>query len=197
MSNPTDKASAAALPDPACYETGWEARFIDGAWRIGMKGNLDTKHDAVITVNQHTSDGEEAKRIAKWVSDQYNRALSPAQGDGMREDDDHCHGPDDTWCNVCGLGIPKNPDGMRDALVVVKGYLEDHIFWRCIPNISKPTETLGMMIDAALASHPDRQPGMTDEQANEILADECKKRTDGSLWNAAIAAIKRVSQGER
>jgi hypothetical protein len=63
------------VPDPACHEIGWDARFIDGMWRVGMWGNLDTKHDAVISVNQHTSDGEEAKRIAFWIRDQYNAAL--------------------------------------------------------------------------------------------------------------------------
>lgn len=61
-------------PDPSSHPWGWEARFIDGELCIGMKGNLDTIHDAVITVHRHTHDWAEAKEIADWIVDQYNKA---------------------------------------------------------------------------------------------------------------------------
>jgi len=63
------------IPDPMSHRWGWEARFIDDAWRVGMQGNLDTRHDAVITVHDHTRDGHTAKEIAEFVVAQYNKAL--------------------------------------------------------------------------------------------------------------------------
>jgi hypothetical protein len=63
------------IPDEASHETGWEARKIDGKWRVGMRGNLDTPHDAVITVHQHHATDEEAQRIAEWTAAAYNTAL--------------------------------------------------------------------------------------------------------------------------
>lgn len=59
-------------PDPLSHKCGWEAKIIDGLWRVGMKGNLDTVHDAVITVHRHTSDGQEAEDIASWIVEKYN-----------------------------------------------------------------------------------------------------------------------------
>lgn len=64
----------AKIPDPACHKTGWVARKIDGRWRVGMNGNLDTPHDAVITVHTHGTD-KTAQEIAEWVAEQYNNAL--------------------------------------------------------------------------------------------------------------------------
>ncbi len=61
------------LPDSACHQTGWDYKYIDGKWRVGMKGNLDTVHDAVIVVNSHSSDDTEARRIAEWIVTKYNK----------------------------------------------------------------------------------------------------------------------------
>lgn len=50
---------------------GYEAKNISGKWRVGMKGNLDTVHDAEIVVNAMTGDEwaeNVAKRIAKAMS---------------------------------------------------------------------------------------------------------------------------------
>ncbi len=57
----------------------WEAKAIDGEWRVGLKGNLDTVHDATITVHKH-GEGDIDQRIAEWVADAHNaevRAPSP------------------------------------------------------------------------------------------------------------------------
>jgi len=62
------------LPDPASHRTGWSARMIDGVWCVGMTGNLDTVHDAVVRVNRHGS-AEEAADIAKWIASTYTEAL--------------------------------------------------------------------------------------------------------------------------
>lgn len=46
---------------------GYEAKLINGQWRVGMAGNLDCVHDAEITVHKHVSDewsAALAKRIA-------------------------------------------------------------------------------------------------------------------------------------
>lgn len=56
-----------ADPDSRSYE-GWEAGHVDGAWRIGMKGNLDTRHDAVLTVTGGMVDDNEAKAVAEFVA---------------------------------------------------------------------------------------------------------------------------------
>lgn len=66
------------LPDPHSKKTGWQAKKIDGAWRVGMAGNLDTRHDAVITINPGplgAPDGESddaAYKTATWVVNVYN-----------------------------------------------------------------------------------------------------------------------------
>lgn len=62
------------LPDPASHRTGWSARRIDGVWCVGMTGNLDTVHDAVVRVNRHGSE-EEAADIARWIARTYSDAL--------------------------------------------------------------------------------------------------------------------------
>ena len=81
-----DKDSA--VPDPASHPFGWEAKFVDHAWRVGMAGNLDTKHDASITVHDHYEDGHTAKEIAEFVAAQYNKALrQPTQSDALLEGD--------------------------------------------------------------------------------------------------------------
>lgn len=59
------------LPDNASHPTGWEPRHIDGAWRVGMRGNLDTRHDATLTVNTHTTEAV-AQEIAEWAAETFN-----------------------------------------------------------------------------------------------------------------------------
>ena len=44
-----------------------EAREIEGKLCIGMEGNLDTLHDALLWLNQHDADGTEKKRIAELI----------------------------------------------------------------------------------------------------------------------------------
>lgn len=63
------------IPDKACHETGWEATKIAGRWCVGMRGNLDTIHDAVLIVNNHSSDDSNAQEIAEWVAARYNETL--------------------------------------------------------------------------------------------------------------------------
>ena len=63
------------IPDIACHATGWAVRRIDDRWCIGMEGNLDTIHDAVLVVNRHGSH-EDAEALARWVADRYNEALA-------------------------------------------------------------------------------------------------------------------------
>lgn len=62
--------------DPASHQTGWCAKRIDGRWCVGMTGNLDTIHDAVLVVNNHSSDSAHGQRIAEWVASTYTAALS-------------------------------------------------------------------------------------------------------------------------
>lgn len=64
-----------SVPDPSCHRTGWSARFIEGRWCVGMTGNLDTIHDAVLVVNDHYNDDAKARAIAEFVAQQYNNAL--------------------------------------------------------------------------------------------------------------------------
>ncbi len=45
-----------------------EAREIDGRWRVGMRGNLDTPNDAVVTINGHFDDPW-SERMAQWIAD--------------------------------------------------------------------------------------------------------------------------------
>lgn len=61
-------------PDPAAHRTGWSAKRIDGRWCVGMTGNLDTIHDAVLIVNNHSSDDDHARQIAEWVAATYSAA---------------------------------------------------------------------------------------------------------------------------
>jgi len=59
-------------PDRVCLATGWQAKKIDGAWRVGMTGNLDTVHDARLTVHRHEETDEVAREVAEWVARAYN-----------------------------------------------------------------------------------------------------------------------------
>jgi len=70
-----DGAQFKDVPDPSSHQTGWEADKIDGLWRVGMRGNLDTVHDAVVTVHQHRADDQESRRVAEWIAGVYNAAL--------------------------------------------------------------------------------------------------------------------------
>ena len=56
-----------ADPESRSYH-GWEAAHVDGAWRIGMQGNLDTRHDAVLTVTGGMVDQAEARAVAEFVA---------------------------------------------------------------------------------------------------------------------------------
>jgi GH25 family lysozyme M1 (1,4-beta-N-acetylmuramidase) len=44
-----------------------------------MTGNLDTKYDAVLTVNNHYHDDDKARAIAEFVASQYNAAITRLQ----------------------------------------------------------------------------------------------------------------------
>lgn len=68
-----------SLPDQASHRWGWQARFIDGKWRVGMRGNLDTVHDAVITVHRHHGN-QEARQIAEWVAELWNSGSMGSAG---------------------------------------------------------------------------------------------------------------------
>ena len=60
------------LPDPASHQTGWSFEKLDGRWCVGMTGNLDTIHDAVLIVHTgRAGSDEEARRIAEWVAQKY------------------------------------------------------------------------------------------------------------------------------
>ena len=72
---PTLSEDLQAIPDPACHRTGWSAKLIDGLWCIGMTGNLDTIHDAVLRVNRHGA-WDEAEATARWVAETYTAALA-------------------------------------------------------------------------------------------------------------------------
>lgn len=80
---PADSRDMVLVPDPMSHATGWAVKWLDGAWRIGMRGNLDVWHDAVVTVHTHTTN-DEAKKVADWIAAAYNAALSapPARGEG-------------------------------------------------------------------------------------------------------------------
>jgi len=54
----------------------WDHRKIDGRWCVGMEGNLDTRHDAVLVVNSHAGDAE-AEALARRVADLLNAAEVP------------------------------------------------------------------------------------------------------------------------
>lgn len=73
------------LPDPSSHMTGWDYKFIEGKYRVGMRGNLDTVHDAVISINSHSSDRAEAKKIAEWIVEQYNSKLNETDCHQQRE----------------------------------------------------------------------------------------------------------------
>lgn len=69
------------LPDPSCHRTGWTARKIAGRWCVGMTGNLDTVHDAVVIINNHYGDDVEAKKTAEWIAEQYNQLRAKLRGE--------------------------------------------------------------------------------------------------------------------
>lgn len=69
-------AVAACLPDGPMNATGWDAKEIDGRWCVGMRGNLDTIHDAAITVHRFVEDDQDAKALAHWIADTYNRQIA-------------------------------------------------------------------------------------------------------------------------
>lgn len=50
----------------------WEHRVIQAHHCVGMRGNLDTIHDALVIVSQHTHDGKEACEVAEWIVKQHN-----------------------------------------------------------------------------------------------------------------------------
>ena len=90
MHEPAHEAEDAqrhGLPDPASHRTGWSARRIDGVWCVGMTGNLDTVHDAVVRVNRHGSE-EEAADIARWIARTYSDALLKERGPASDTDTD-------------------------------------------------------------------------------------------------------------
>lgn len=66
------------LPDPHSKDVGWQVKKIDGVWCVGMNGNLDTRHDAVIKVNPGAlgvslEDMDDAAyKTARWVANMYN-----------------------------------------------------------------------------------------------------------------------------
>lgn len=74
FTTPEKDRNAVDLPDPASHHWGWEARKIDGKWRVGMKGNLDTIHDAIIDVWSPFGDAE-AQKTAMWIAYQYNMCV--------------------------------------------------------------------------------------------------------------------------
>lgn len=68
------------LPDPSSHQWGWSARKIDGRWCVGMTGNLDTLHDAVVIINNHGPYDAEARKTALWIAEQYNQARTKLHG---------------------------------------------------------------------------------------------------------------------
>ncbi len=123
------------------------------------------------------------------------RTLSPAQGDGMRDALVRAREVIDTLYMVGNFdnGVTDST-GMIDEGSAKAAGLIAHTFEQ---------------IDAALASHPDRQPGMTGEDV-ERVAKAMWDRTHDEPWpgdpgdiapqiyrddaRTAIAAIKRASQ---
>lgn len=62
--------------------SGYEAKLIDGQWRVGMAGNLDCIHDAEITIHKHISD-EWAETLSKRIAAALTpREEAPAEGAG-------------------------------------------------------------------------------------------------------------------
>jgi hypothetical protein len=45
----------------------WEAKLLDGQWRIGLAGNLDVVHDAMITVHRQTDSYEQSENITHTI----------------------------------------------------------------------------------------------------------------------------------
>jgi len=155
-SNPTDKESVA--------EKLFYADWPNGDWskyKPGHAAHMKYLHLADVAV----------------------QALSPAQGDGMR--DAYLEAANeverDTCIGTCVCGDCNKLRAVIDSL-------------RC---------------KAALASHPDPQPGMTDEQARELLArqydfagyPQIAKQVRAKMGNPhapiAIAAMKRAAAGDR
>jgi hypothetical protein len=50
----------------------WTARQIDGLWCVGLKGNLDTIHDATLRITGGWLSDEKAKIIAETIVRQHN-----------------------------------------------------------------------------------------------------------------------------
>ena len=92
---------------------GYEAKFIDGQWRVGMAGNLDCIHDAEITVHKHISD-EWSETLAKRIA---AALASPPVSEREREAIDRLKKgvwtgeKDSTTVNMCDL---------NDALAVIR-----------------------------------------------------------------------------
>lgn len=80
LGNECPSAPLAAAPRPTGEAVAWQAKMIDGQWRVGLRGNLDTVHDATITVHKH-GEGDIDRHIAEWVADAHNADLAapPAQ----------------------------------------------------------------------------------------------------------------------
>jgi len=63
------------MPDLHSNATGWTCKFIDGVWCVGMRGNLDTKHDATLHITGGFLQSDEAEHLANWLVDTYNHKL--------------------------------------------------------------------------------------------------------------------------
>lgn len=230
MTNPTDKASVAALlPCPFCGECLVEKSDHHGKWWA----HHNEPGPCIDSVTQLF----DADDFTAWNT----RALSPAQGDGMRDGrpdifavnvgndgrvriidliytafmrakektgnpDDN--GPFDWFTDTYPQMVEQikkweaeyraRPDGMRDALVndsmldaASKAFAE----WSNQPKGAEPRGPLFAAIKAALASHPDRQPGMTDEQARAIAREIASKNPN--VCRACTAPLPNPECGHR
>ncbi len=124
MSNPTDKESVTALLLPCPFCGGTDLRWF--GIRDGESGGCNSRECGAQVIAFHPN--ARAKIAAKWNA----RALSPAQGDGMRE------------------ALVEIASWLRNGDYDTRGGLIE-------------MDRLASIAEAALASHPDRQPGMTDE----------------------------------
>jgi hypothetical protein len=66
------------LPDREAHRTGWSARKVDGIWAVGMAGNLDTKHDATVIVTGGWLSDDEAREVAEWIANRFNKERADA-----------------------------------------------------------------------------------------------------------------------
>jgi hypothetical protein len=53
----------------------WDAQLIEGRWRVGMKGNLDTPHDAILSIHPGIINEALAERIARDIVELQNTRL--------------------------------------------------------------------------------------------------------------------------